>query len=237
MKPIAIFLFDVTGIAARPWADAGIECYCVDIQHSIRRDRKEGLINFVWGDARSWRPPAGCRIVFVASMSPCTDVTGAGARDFAKKGGFMLRDALEMFEAGRQCAAWSGAPYYCENPVGVLSSIPHIGKPDFYFDPFEYAGYCADDWYTKKTCLWTGNGFQMPEPVYDRVRYERGLIAKKHFDKTGEKLPTYGDYPDNRIHFASPGDDRADVRSASPYGFNYAVFITNAPAEYRRIAA
>ena len=30
------------------------------------------------------------------------------ARDFAKKGGMMLRDALEMFEAGRQIADWSG---------------------------------------------------------------------------------------------------------------------------------
>lgn len=180
------------------------------------------------------RPVAGS-----SSSPPCrrAPMTGAGARDFAKKGGYMLRDALEFFEAGRQCAAWSGAPYYCENPVGVLSSVPHIGKPDFYFDPFEYAGYCADDWYTKKTCLWTGNGFVMPDPLYDRERYARGLVAKKHFDKTGEKLPDLADYPDNRIHFASPGDDRADVRSASPYGFNHAVFLANAPAEYRRIAA
>lgn len=232
MKDVAIFLFDVTGIAAQPWAEAGIECYCVDTQHSIRRDRREGLINFVWGDARSWRPPTDSNIVFVASMSPCTDVTGAGARDFAKKGGFLLRDALELFEAGRQCAAWSGAPYYCENPVGVLSSIPHIGKPDFYFDPYKFSGYCADDWYTKKTCLWTGNGFQMPSENYDAARFNRGLAAKKHYDKTGEKLPDFIDYPDNRIHFASPGADRADIRSASPLGFNRAVFLENVPSKY-----
>lgn len=234
----AIFLCDLTGVAAQPWAEAGIECYCVDVQHSIRRDRREGNINFVWGDVRSWRPPAGRRIVFVASMSPCTHVAGSGARDFEKKGGMLLRDALELFEAGRQCAAWSGAPYYCENPVGVLSSMPHIGKADHYFHPYEYAGYCADDWYTKKTCLWIGNGFQMPEPNFDRERFARGEVAWKHFKKTGEKLPDYADYPDNRIHFASPDDDRGNVRSASPLGFNRAVFLANAPAEYlRRIAA
>lgn len=57
MTPCAIFLCDKTGIAARPWADAGIECWCVDISHSIRRPRKVGNINFVWGDVRTWRPP------------------------------------------------------------------------------------------------------------------------------------------------------------------------------------
>lgn len=29
----AIFLFDYTGIMARPWADAGYLCYCFDGQH------------------------------------------------------------------------------------------------------------------------------------------------------------------------------------------------------------
>ena len=31
--PAAIFLFDKTGNMAKPWADAGNLCYCVDIQH------------------------------------------------------------------------------------------------------------------------------------------------------------------------------------------------------------
>lgn len=35
MKDAAIFLFDVTGIMARPWLDAGYECYIVDIQHPV----------------------------------------------------------------------------------------------------------------------------------------------------------------------------------------------------------
>jgi hypothetical protein len=215
MKPAAIFLYDKTGRAAQPWAAAGIECWCVDIQHSIRRDRCDGLVNFVWGDARSWRPPPGRRIVFVASMSPCTDVTVAGARDFEKKGGIMLRDSIEMFEAGRQCAAWSGAPYYCENPVGVLSSIPHIGKPDFYFHPSDYAGYLGDpaqEAYTKKTCLWTGNGFIMPP-----------------------KKPVSPDLGSKMWRMA-PSDDRADRRSETPLGFSIAVFRANAPDEFRRAA-
>lgn len=218
LPPIAVFLCDKTGRAAEPWADAGIECFCVDIQHSIRRDRRVGMTNFVWGDVRTWRPPEGRRIVFVAVFSPCTDMTGAGARDFEKKGGYMLRDGLEMFEAGRQAAAWSGAPYCCENPVGVLSSIPHIGKPDFYFHPNQYAGYLpqaeqAGEAYTKKTCLWTGNGFVMPgqKPV----------------------APDLG----SKMWLMPPSEDRADLRSATPRGFARAVFEANCPTEFRQRAA
>lgn len=48
-------------------------------------------------------------------------------------------------------------------------------KPDHYFDPYEYGGYLSQiegsyhpkmpyrNAYTKKTCLWTGNGFTMPD--------------------------------------------------------------------------
>lgn len=38
-RPAMISLCDVTGVMAEPWAEAGYDCYCVDVQHSIRRDR------------------------------------------------------------------------------------------------------------------------------------------------------------------------------------------------------
>jgi len=216
MTPAAIFLCDKTGIAASPWAAAGIECWCVDIGHSIRRDRQEGLINFVWGDVRSWRPPAGRRILFVGAFPPCTHVAVSGARDFAKKRGIMLRDALETFEASCQAIAWSGAPGFAENPVGVLSSIPHIGKPDHWFHPSDYAGYSPEpeaDAYTKKTGLWTFNGYVMPAP--------------KPVD------PVHG----SKMWKLTPSDDRADQRSATPLGFSIANFEANCPVEYRLRAA
>lgn len=206
-QPAAIFLCDRTGRMAEPWADAGYECWCVDIQHSIRVPRRVGNINFVWGDVRTWRPPEGQHIAFVAAFPPCTHISNAGARDFATKGGQMLRDALETFEACRQVCAWSGAPYLVENPVGVLSSIPHIGKPDSYFHPWEYAGYLDDiqvDNTTKKTCLWTGNGFVMP-PKREAPEPHRNDCWK-----------------------ATPSDDRADLRAETPRGFARAVFEANA---------
>lgn len=218
MTPAAIFLCDVTGIMAEPWAAAGYECFCVDVQHSIRRKQLVGRIHFVWGDVRSWRPPDGLSVHFVAAFPPCTHVANSGARDFETKGGMMLRDALETFEATRMAAAWSGAPYCVENPVGVLSSLPHIGRPHYQFHPTDYAGWLppeeqASESYTKLTCLWTGNGFVMPD---------RKPIA-----------PDLG----SLMHRLPPSDDRASLRSATPRGFARAVFHANAPAKTRVEAA
>lgn len=213
-----ISLCDLTGVMALPWAAAGFDCYCVDTQHSIRRDRTEeiggGRIHFVWGDARSWMPPTGVRIAFVAAFPPCTHVAGSGSRDWQKKGQFMLTDALQLFTACHAHAAWSGAPFMIENPVGALSK--HMGAPDHSFDPCDFAGYLDDpmpEAYTKKTHLWTGNGFVMPEPR--RV------------------VPVLG----SKMHLLTPSAERANERSATPRGFSMAVFGANVDAAMRRLAA
>lgn len=221
MNEAVISLCDLTGNMVRPWADAGYECWCFDVEHLIRVPRQErvgsGIINFVWGDARSVRRPTSKRIAAVFAFPPCTHVSGSGAQDWPKKGGHLLRDTLEIFEACRQVCEWSGAPYCIENPVGKLSSIQHIGKPDYYFEPFHYTAFERNDHYTKKTCLWTGNGFVMPPEARD---------------------PTLaGVKPDDRIHKASPGDDRADIRSVTPMGFARAVFYANSPAALMRAAS
>ncbi|MER2138203.1 MAG: hypothetical protein ABS909_10160, partial [Arthrobacter sp.] len=71
--------------------------------------------------------------------------------------------------------------------------------------PADYTAYEAGDNYTKKTCLWTGGEFIMPQPAKD---------------------PALG-APDNRIHAAPPGPERANFRSATPMGFARAVFAAN----------
>lgn len=205
LKPCAVFLCDYTGNMAKPWADAGVQCFCVDVKHPFINPRIDGNITFIWGDVRTWTPPSGYRPIFAFAQPPCTHVAGSGSRHFAQKRGMMLRDALETFEASHLACAWSGAPYAIENSVGVLSTISHLGKPDYYFHPYEYAGWNPDDNYTKKTCLWTGNGFVMPRK---------------------NPLPN-ATAPDDRIHKASPGTDRGDVRSAAPIGFSRAVFDAN----------
>ncbi|HYG66275.1 MAG TPA: hypothetical protein VD838_01400 [Anaeromyxobacteraceae bacterium] len=219
MRPLVVAIYSRSGNAVRPWAEAGCECLCVDTAHSIRAGdagrvepvgERGGFLRFVWGDARSWTPPAGRRPLFVAVESPCTDLTVSGARDFNRKGLALLCDGLELFNAGYVVASWSAAPFYAENPVGVISS--HFRPPDYAFDPCDFAGYAdepAAEAYTKRTCLWTGNGFVMPAP--------RAVV------------PLGG--PNRTLAF-SPGPERQALRSATPSGFARAVFLANRPAAW-----
>jgi hypothetical protein len=206
-KGLVISLCDLTGNMIKPFAVAGYECIAVDIQHSIRKDKTTnfdgGSISYVWGDVRSWTPPKGKKIDFVFAFPPCTDLTVAGARDFLRKGGYRLSDALELFDACHMVAEYSRAPYMIENPVGRLSS--HRRPPDCSFNPCDYGGYLdpAGDAYTKKTCLWIGNGFVMPE-----------------------KRPVHP-HEGSKMHKMPPSADRANLRSETPMGFANAVFIAN----------
>jgi hypothetical protein len=220
-KPVMISMCDKSGIMARPWAEAGFVCICVDIQHSIRATAKSrhkvdkfeggGEIHYVFGDARSWTPLhfvgdffLQYNIAFVACFPVCTHVAGSGSQDYSNKRGKpmkdipLLMDALSLFNSCEQIASWSGAPYMCENPVGVLPT--HHRKPDYYFQPWNYG-----DLWSKKTCLWTGNGFVMPKFIYETE--PPGVVEK--------------------IWLASPGEGRADERSETPTAFARAVFESN----------
>jgi hypothetical protein len=200
-QPIVISLFDYTGNMVAPWAEAGFLCYCVDLQHPAGEIRHGNIIQ-VRADIREWLPPyAPVKILF--AFPPCTHVAVSGSRWFQDKGLGTLIDSLELFEAAVRIAEWTKAPYLIENPVSTVST--YWRKPDYLFDPCDYGGYLdpPQDAYTKKTCLWTGNGFVMPEP-------------KRIFPVEGSRM--------NRL---PPSADRANLRSVTPKGFARAVFEAN----------
>ncbi len=211
----AISLCDKSGIMMKPFAEAGFICICIDLQHSISRTKKRGYdrvdefgkgrIYFVYGDARSWKPTdfkhdffKHFKISFVAAFPVCTNVSGSGAQYWPIKGLPQLTDSLLLFNACEQIASWSGAPYCIENPVGCIPT--HHRKPDYYFHPWYYG-----DLYQKYTCLWTGNGFVMPDQQY--LTKPKGVTQ--------------------RIIDLSPNPERKDLRSETPQGFAREVFKAN----------
>jgi hypothetical protein len=212
-KGTVISLCDLTGHLVQPWVDAGYEAVLVDPQHEFNHIRPGGRIECIADTVQGSAKRLGEimrteKIVFVAGFPPCTDVAVSGARWFplkASKDKFFQAKAALVAEQCRMIGEVSGAPWFFENPVSVFASI--FGKPDYIFSPHEYTGFCADDGYTKKTCLWSGNGFVMPKPFLD------------------ERLGP----PDDRIHKAPPGPERANFRSATPKGFARAVFEANRP--------
>jgi hypothetical protein len=200
-KPIVISLFDQSTNMVAPWADDGFVCYCVDLRHAPGEHLNGNIIR-VGADIREWLPPFA-PVAAVFAFPPCTDVAVSGARWFQDKGIGSLIESLHLFKAAVRIAEWTGAPYMIENPVSTIST--YWRKPDFIFDPCDYGGYLRPnaDAYTKRTCLWTGNGFVMPK---------KRMVS-----------PVEG----SRMHRLGPSEDRASLRSVTPKGFAQAVFEAN----------
>lgn len=209
-KVVVISLFDNSGIMVSPWLDAGCECWLVDTRHPPAFDmagvtKKSDRLYLVHHDLSTpWLFPGNREdVAIVFAFPPCDHLAVSGARWFKGKGLRLLAKSVELFASASEFCIWANAPYCIENPVSVISS--HWRKPDHTFSPHHFTGYHSNDNYTKKTCLWTGNGFVMPKPF------------------TRKGLPE----PDRRIHQATPSPDRSRIRSMTPYGFALAVFTAN----------
>lgn len=229
-KGIVISLYDFTGEALKPWAEAGYECYAFDIQHP-EEGRTEGGIHYRHADLHKPETFAqlteefgnnGPLVVFGMAFPVCTDMAVSGAAHFKRKAERDPEFQTKAVIYARDCAFFFevlGVPYFIENPVSVLAT--KWRKPNHRFHPYEYGGYIPDDqaehprWpeyiaardaYPKKTCLWTGNGFNMPEckPVAVPEGY-----STQHKKLGGKSQRT------------------KDIRSATPRGFAAAVYEAN----------
>lgn len=225
MNKKAIFLYDLTGIMAKPWIDAGYECWCFDGQHK-RGITKDGLHVKVgmWiytTSAHAISMIVGDGVKFVFGFPECTDLAVSGSRHFAKK---LEHDpqcqerAAGLAMLVEDVAKEYGCPWGAENPVSVLSTLWR--KPNFSFHPWEFGGYLPEndehpqypeyikprDAYPKKTCIWCGDGFI--EPIRKPVPCESGY-SDQHKKLGGKSLKT------------------KNIRSATPRGFAMAVFEAN----------
>ncbi|MCP3700964.1 MAG: Dcm methylase [Aliivibrio sp.] len=233
----AIFLFDYTGIMAKPWADAGYLCYCFDGQHrpGVTTGCHDNILNVgMWlnnSHCEQFKPQyrdikeilrlVGFGVDFIFGFPECTDLAVSGASHFKKKKEKNPRfqdEAMALVSLTRLLGESLKKPWALENPISVISTMWR--KPDYKFDPFEYGGYLPKDdvhptypeyikprdAYPKKTCIWSGNGFVMPEKK--PVEVEPGY-SDQHKKLGGKSLKT------------------KNIRSATPRGFAKAVFEAN----------
>lgn len=194
-----LLLCNRTRHMADPWLDAGYMVTTVDLQPADVYQRGR---DHVIADVRDYKPDFRPR--FAGAFPPCTDVAVSGAKHFKNKGVRALANSLLTLAACIDICNESDAGFI-ENPVSVFAS--YWRKPDYYFHPSDYTGFCLGDNYTKKTCLWAFGKFVMPSEF---------------------KAPCFeGIKPDDRIHKAPPSTDRGDIRSETPKGFARAVFEAN----------
>jgi len=174
----------------------------------------------VGADIYTYEPPTDVEIVIVFGFPPCTDLAVSGAKHFANKlaaNPEYRNEAMALVYRVRDIAEALGVPYYIENPVSVISS--EWRKPNFTFHPWQYGGYipacdaehplwpehiAPRDAYPKRTCLWTGGGFEMP--VQMPVEVEDGY-SRQFKQLGGKSLKT------------------KNIRSATPRGWAEAVFV------------
>jgi len=195
---VVMSLCDRTGIMVEPWAEAGYTCLAVDVENDGHTTNYgDGIIGFVQADVTKWLPP---RAEYEAAFAfpPCDDLAVSGARWFKQKGLQSFAESVAVVEECQRRLAWADCPWLLENPVSTLST--YWREPDYTFHPYEYDGYTdADNRYSKKTCLWTGGGFKMPETA------------------------PADDY-DDRIHKMPPSEERSQKRAETPRGFAEAVY-------------
>lgn len=225
-------MFDGSGYAALPWAKAGYKVICFNAEegdHGTYQDVRVSHPNIeyvnAWIDS-DFRHRAQMEFYgkpdFIMAFPPCTDLANSGSRHWKRKAELNPKfqtEAANTCRIAADIADHFGVPYMIENPVGKLSTLWR--KPDHKFHPCDFGGYIhikdeahpafpdiipASDSYYKKTCLWTGNGFKMPEV-----------------------LPVEPDSKDNP-GWAKTGGKSARtklIRSLTPRGLAIAVWLAN----------
>lgn len=230
-----VCLYDVNGLSAEKWADAGYDVYHYDFLTKETRVEPfgRGRKIFMHWDARDHRQNSEiiarhsgyCALVL--AYPPCDDLAVSGTAHFAAKRKadplFQIK-AMELVFAANSISEKLEAPFAIENPVSMISSLWR--KPNHIFDPHEFGGYLPDydihplfpeyiaarDAYPKRTCYWTGNGFRMPPKK--PVEFKPGF-SKQYLKLGGKSAKT------------------KKIRSMSPRGVGIGIFFANVRNEYQ----
>lgn len=202
---IVVSMFDESGNALRPWANAGHICFAFDIENTFKIEHVgAGTIFYIHADLSDWRTIGriiSLRPGFIMGFPPCTDLAVSGARHFAEK---LRKDPDCQWKAVRLARMVefvgnaTGAPWMAENPRSVLSTMWR--KPNYGFEPWHYGGVLPEndihprwpefivprDAYPKTTYLWTGNGYKLPPacpvevvPGWSKQQLKLGGKSKK----------------------------------------------------------
>lgn len=236
-KGIVLSLYDFTGEALKPWAEAGYHCYAFDIQHDEDYDNctnvetfdSGGTIMYVHMDLWNidnithmckWFKDED--VVFGMAFPVCTDLAVSGAAHFARKRKADPEFQIRASNHARWCASLFEAleiPYFIENPVSRLATLWR--KPDYSFHPYEYGEYIPDA---------EAEHPRWPDYIAPKDRY-----TKKTCLWTGggftmpPKRPTQkpDGYSQQHLKLGGKSQRTKDIRSATPRGFARAVFEAN----------
>ena len=239
-KGIVLSLYDFTGEALRPWAEAGYQCFAFDIQHKGEGQNGQGTshvdhydsggsIHYIHMDLWNLdniehlgRAFKNDNVVFGMAFPVCTDLAVSGAAHFKAKAERDPEFQIKASNHARWCASLFeglGVPYFIENPVSRLSTLWR--KPNYSFHPYEYGEYIPDN--------------EAEHPRWPEYIAPKDGYTKKTCLWTGggfrmpHRLPTCKPtgYSTQHLKLGGKSQRTKDIRSATPRGFARAVYEFN----------
>lgn len=234
-----VSLYDYSGDALKPWASAGYKCYAYDIEHSENDHFCDGIY---YKHADLHNEATVHKIIafhkgsvkFVSAFPVCTDLALSGAPSWAKKREYDTNFQIIAAQHAMRCAhiaeAMGCKQWYIENPVGALSKLWRHW--DFIFHPCDYGAYLAitdthpefpshippRDAYRKKTCIWHGKSFQVPE---------KRAVVPMYVTHLSKATGTLKRSSPQAAFLGGTSKRTKRIRSATPRGWATAVFIAN----------
>ena len=240
-KGIVISLYDFTGEALKPWAEAGYTCYAYDIQHTGTEATFEntqffaggGSIAYLHADLHNYGNIVALKeafedknVVFGMAFPVCTDMAVSGAAHFKRKAEadplFQIKAVSHAMRCGELFDAL-GVPYFVENPVSVLAT--KWRKPDHSFHPYEYGGYVHDD---------QAEHPRWPEYIAPKDAYKKKTclwtgngFVMPWTDPVDPEVYHGNGYSTAMMKLGGKSQRTKDIRSATPRGFATAVYEFN----------
>jgi len=239
-----VSLYDYTGVAMEPWARAGYDCFCYDIQHdadswNIESFAGGGTISRIKLDLQRTEKDANgfeyYPFIFellkrhaynthmVLAFPVCTDLAVSGAAHFkskAEKNPNFQTEATNHAKACAMLASLLEVPFMVENPVSRLATLWR--KPDYCFQPYEYGGYIPEVWAEHPL---------FPDHIAPRDAYSKKtcLWTGGGFVMPKKKPVDCESFGSSRQHRKLGGKSARtkNIRSATPRGFAQAVFEAN----------
>ena len=239
-KQVVLSLYDYTGEALKPWAEAGYTCHAFDIQHTDTEATFDNTQFYAGGGSITYRHADlhkqatyqallkefgdnGDLVVFGMGFPVCTDMAVSGAAHFKAKAKAYSCFQMDAVGYAVDCADFFedlGVPYFIENPVSVLAT--QWRKPDYRFHPYEYGEYLDDH--------------EAVHPRWPDYIADRDAYTKKTCLWTGggfvmpTKIPTCKPtgYSTQHKKLGGKSQRTKDIRSATPRGFAKAVCEFNA---------
>ena len=245
----AVFLYDYTGIMAKPWIEAGYACWCFDGQHEpgIVRDGLHVKVG-MWFSAESVIETVskivdmvGDEVRMVFGFPECTYLSCSGAgwlyhpedkhlptemrrpHPMHPNRKQLRSEAVILARMVQDVGEAFGCPWALENPMSQLSTLWRKG--DYVFHPCDFGGYLPDGDVNPH--------YPLNIPGRDRYKKTTWIWAGNGFTFPEQKPVECANL--KGAEFVMGRNDglggkslkTKNIRSATPRGFAQAVFEAN----------